>query len=92
MENILIIRGRTITSSDIELIQFLSNKYHRQGKTFVSRKLAAAWKWVQANGRFKDRACRDILTVLERKNIINFPSLRPRLKKSSCTSVYSNEG
>ena len=82
MEKPLIIRGRTIASADIELIRFLSNKYHGHGKTFVSRKLAEAWKWVQANGRLKDRACRDILSALERKDIIALPSLRKRPKQS----------
>jgi len=81
MEKPLIIRGRTIASADIELIRFLSNQYHRHGKTFISRKLAEAWKWVQANGRLKDRACRDILSALERKNIIALPSLRKRPKQ-----------
>ena len=82
MEKPLIIRGRTIASADIELIRFLSNKYHRHGKTFISRKLAEAWKWVQANGRLKDRACRDILSALERKDIIALRSLRQRPKQN----------
>ncbi len=74
MEKLLIIRGRTVTSSDIDLIRFLINKYRRHGRTFISRKLAEAWQWVQANGRLKDRACRDILSVLERRKIIDLPS------------------
>ena len=85
MEKPLIIRGRTIASADIELIRLLSNKYHEHGKTFISRKLAEAWKWVQANGRFKDRACRDILSALERKNTIALPSLRKRPKQRIIT-------
>ena len=82
MEEPLIIRGRIVTPSDIELIQFLSKEYRNHGRTFVSRRLAEAWKWVQANGRPKDRACRDILAVLERRNIIDLPSLRPRPRQS----------
>lgn len=74
MEKPLIIRGRTVASSDIDLIRFLINRYRRHGKTFISRKLAEAWQWVQANGRLKDRACRDILSVLERRKIIDLPS------------------
>ena len=77
----LIIRGRTVTSSDIDRIRFLINKYHRYGRTFISRKLSEHWSWVQANGRLKDRACRDILTALERRKIIELPtSMQPTTK------------
>ena len=70
----LIIRGRTVTSVDIDLIRFLINKYHRYGRTFISRKLSEHWGWVQVNGRLKDRACRDILSALDRRKIIVLPS------------------
>ena len=69
----LIIRGRTITPEDISLIRFLIKQSADRGKTFISIKLAETWKWYQPNGRLKDRACRDILTVLERKKAIYLP-------------------
>jgi len=79
----LIIRGRTVTSVDIDLIRILINKYHRYGRTFISRKLSEHWGWVQVNGRLKDRACRDILTALERRKIIELPSSMQRSTKAN---------
>jgi len=70
----LIIRGRTVTSSDIDLIRFLINKYRRHGKTFISRRLSEYWGWVQPNGRLKDRACRSILSALESRKLVELPS------------------
>lgn len=77
----LIIRGRTVTSSDIDLIRFLINKYRRHGKTFISRKLSEHLGWVQANGRLKDRACRSILSALESRKLIQLPSSMQRSAK-----------
>jgi SRSO17 transposase len=81
----LIIRGRTVTFSDIDLIRFLINKYRRHGKTFISKKLSEHWGWVQANGRLKDRACRSILSALESRNLIELPSSMQRSTKAKRT-------
>ena len=78
MKRLLEIRGRSITDTDIELIRSLTDKYGNRSRAFISRKLSESWKWYQANGRLKDRACRDILSVLEAKGLITPPPLRTR--------------
>jgi len=85
----LIIRGRTVASVDIDLIRFLINKYRRYGKTFISRKLSEHWGWVQVNGRLKDRACRDILSALDRRKIIDLPSSMKRLTEKNSVRFSS---
>ncbi|MBW2209234.1 MAG: IS701 family transposase [Deltaproteobacteria bacterium] len=85
----LIIRGRIITSEDIDLIRFLINKYRRYGRTFISRKLSDHWGWVQVNGRLKDRACRDILSALDRRRIIDLPSSMKRLTETNSAQFPS---
>ena len=78
MKELLSIRGRSITDTDIGLIRSLTDKYGNRSRAFISRKLSESWKWYQANGRLKDRACRNILSVLEAKRLITLPPLRTR--------------
>jgi SRSO17 transposase len=75
------IRGRSITDADIVLIRSLIDRYSNQSRAFLAKKLTERWKWYQLNGRLKDRACRDILSVLEAKNLINLPPLRARANR-----------
>ncbi len=75
MKELLSIRGRGITDTDIGLIRSLTDEYGNRSRAFISRKLSESWKWYQANGRLKDRACRDILSVLEAKGLITLPPL-----------------
>ena len=82
MKELLSVRGRSITDTDIGLIRSLTDKYGNRSRAFISRKLSESWKWYQANGRLKDRACRDILSVLEAKGLISLPPLRARGKRS----------
>jgi len=78
MKELLSVRGRSITDTDIGLIRSLTDEYSNRSRAFISRKLSESWKWYQANGRLKDRACRDILSVLEAKGLITLPPLRTR--------------
>jgi SRSO17 transposase len=82
MKGLLEIRGRSITDTDIGLIRSLADQYGNRSRAFISRKLAESWKWRQANGRLKDRACRDILSVLEAKGLITLPPLKARGTRS----------
>ena len=75
MKELLSIRGRSITDTDIGLIRSLTDEYGNRSRAFISKKLSESWKWYQANGRLKDRACRDILSVLEAKGLITLPPL-----------------
>ena len=71
MKTPLVIRGRSITDTEIGLICSLIDRYENQSRAFISKKLAERWKWYQPNGRLKDRACRDILSVLDKKKFIS---------------------
>lgn len=82
MKTILSIRGRSITATDIGLIRSLADKYGGQSRAYISKRLAETLKWYQANGRLKDRACRDILSALEAKGLIGLPPLRTRSKRT----------
>ena len=82
MQKLLIIRGRNITHADIGLIRSLVHKYSNRSRSYISKKLAEKWCWFQSNGRLKDRACRDILTALETKRLIDLPPFRLNAKSS----------
>jgi SRSO17 transposase len=81
MKTPLVIRGRNITDTDIGLIRSLIDRYGNQSRDFISKKLAERWKWFQPNGRLKDRACRDILSSLDKKRFISLPPLRARVNR-----------
>ena len=85
MKALLAIRGRSITDTDIGLIRSLTDEYGNRSRASISRKLAENWKWYQANGRLKDRACRDILSVLEAKGLITLPPLSARGNRSQAS-------
>jgi len=82
MKELMVIRGRSFADTDIGLIRSLIERYSNQSRAFISKKLAERWKWYQLNGRLKDRACRDILSALEAKNLITLPALRGRANGS----------
>jgi hypothetical protein len=72
------IRGRKITSADIEQVRSLIARHRDRSRNFISEALADQWGWFQANGKLKDRACRDILSALEKKELIDLPPVRMR--------------
>ncbi|UCE07779.1 MAG: IS701 family transposase [bacterium] len=88
MEYPLIIRGRRIDESDVEFVRLLLAKHSDKSRSYVSRLLSEYWQWYQQNGRLKDRTCRDILTILAQKNLIELPPLR---KKSCYKKKYYNK-
>ena len=67
------IRRRTITTTDLELIQCTIHEHWDKGRTQISKILCQKWNWFQANGRPKDMACREILLTLYRKGLIDLP-------------------
>ena len=81
----LIIRGKRIDESDIGLIRLFLNEHKDKSRNAISKLLAEKWGWYQANGRLKDRACRDILSHLACRNLIELPS--PRKK----TNIENNQ-
>ncbi len=72
------IRGRIVDESDIDLIRSLIEKHKDKSRNYISGLLAQKWKWYQYNGRLKDRACRDILSILERHGLIILPPLQTK--------------
>ena len=76
MEQELIVRRRRIGSAELEQIQRLIAQEGGQGRSHISNRLCEIWDWRQANGRFRQIACRDLLRQLQAKGLIELP---PRL-------------
>jgi hypothetical protein len=67
------IRKKTITETDLELIQATVKEHWDKGRTQISEILCKKWNWVQPNGRLKDMACREVLLILHRKGFLTLP-------------------
>jgi hypothetical protein len=76
----LTIRKRTVTEQDLKHIQATVNEHWHKGRKQISKILCQKWNWVQPNGRLKDMACRELLLVLNRKDLLTLP---PRLKRAN---------
>lgn len=76
MDQNLVIRRRLIGPEDLRLIQQLIEQEGEQGRSHISNRLCEIWNWRQANGRFRQIACRDLLRRLEARGLIELP---PRL-------------
>jgi hypothetical protein len=72
----LVIRRRVIRPEDLLLIRQLIEQEGIRGRSHVSHRLCELWNWRQANGRFRQIACRDLLRRLEDRGLIKLP---PRL-------------
>ena len=68
-----IIQGKHITLSDIEWIRSLIQIHSDWNRTQLSREICAQWNWLNANGQFKDMACRTLLLKLDRSGLITLP-------------------
>ena len=83
-------RGRHLDKQDIRFIRALISKHYQRGRSYISRALCEAWKWVQPNGKLKECAARDLLLRLEEQGLIDLPKrLRPKnnLKEKSLNQV-----
>jgi hypothetical protein len=87
MEKEIRIRGRIITSPDLELIRQLLRTEGHLGRTHLSQTLCRLWDFRQANGAYREIACRDLLRQLEQRGLIVLPAL---LKKPSRQPGYCN--
>lgn len=70
----LIIRRRRIGPGDLKLIRELVLQEGERGRTHLSRRLCRIWDWRQANGHFREIACRDLLRRLEARAFIQLPA------------------
>ncbi len=72
----MIIQGRHLDESAIELIRGLMAAHPDWHRTRLSRELCALWNWHNAQGRPKDMAARTLLLKLERGGHIRLPARR----------------
>ena len=94
MEQKLILRGRPVTSQDLNLIRSLVDQYQQQGRTFISKELCRIWNWHQPNGALKDMACRELLRRLEQKGLLSLPPKKidiDRRQKKRSLNVLPHE-
>ena len=76
MDQHLVIRRRVIREEDLRGIRQLIEQEGARGRSYVSNRLCEIWDWRQANGRFRQIACRELLRRLEARGLIELP---PRL-------------
>lgn len=86
MDQDLVIRRRVIREKDLLLIRQLIEQEGAQGRSHLSNRLCELWDWRQANGHFRQIACRDLLRRLEARGLIELP---PRLRAARRTG-YRN--
>ena len=72
----LVIRNRRLTEDDLTTIRGLIQAEGSLGRSHLSRRLCRLWNWRQANGAFREIACRDLLRQLERRGLIELPALK----------------
>jgi hypothetical protein len=75
MEKEIQIRGRIISADNLQVIRQLLTSEGHKGRTHLSRRLCRIWKWRQANGAYREIACRDLLRKLEQRGLIALPPL-----------------
>ena len=73
------IRGRHIGHEELDTIRHLLANNWQEGRSAISRLLCRHWDWRQANGLYKERACRVLLLKLEELGEIKLP---PRMTES----------
>jgi Druantia protein DruA len=72
----LVIRRRVIRQADLLLIRQLIEDEGVRGRSHISNRLCEIWNWRQANGRFRQIACRDLLRQLQGKGLVELPTMR----------------
>ena len=73
MDQDLVIRRRVIQPTDLALIRQFIAAEGAQGRSHLSNRLCELWDWRQANGRYRQIACRELLRRLEAKGLIQLP-------------------
>lgn len=69
------IRRRRIGAEELQLIRDLIAQEGHRGRTHLSRRLCQIWDWRQANGRFREIACRDLLRQLHKRGLVQLPAM-----------------
>ena len=76
MQRTLSYRHRVITEDDVVFIRKLITEHPGSSRRDLSKKLCAAWNWVQANGALRDMVCRGLMLMLHREGLIELPPVR----------------
>ena len=76
MDIVFAYRGRRVTARDLETIRALVAAHPQASRRALSKKLCAAWPWVQPNGRPRDMVCRGLMLGLHRAGLIELPPRR----------------
>jgi SRSO17 transposase len=80
----LIVRGKRISRSDIEVVCRFLREHGSSGRTEVAKQLCAYWGWYSKNGKPKLFTCLVVLTELAQRGLITAPWARKkyRLRRS----------
>ena len=78
MNVVLKYRGRIVRESDVGEIRGLIAANPTASRRELSRRLCAAWNWVQPNGAPRDMVCRGLMLALERAGHVSLPAVRWR--------------
>jgi len=96
MEEVLRYRGRSINAGEVESIRQLIAANPEASRLALSKKLCAAWGWVQPNGALRDMVCRSMMLQLHRAGWIELPPPRqgppkPRALRSKPVAAAIDE-
>ena len=69
-------RGKVVTWDDIAFINKLISDHPDDSRRALSKRLCAAWNWVQPNGTLRDMVCRGLMLQLHRAGHIALPVKR----------------
>lgn len=86
----LVIRNRRLSESDLATIRDLIQSEGAQGRTHLSRRLCRLWEWRQANGAFREIACRDLLRQLECRKFIELPAALSAARRPGYKNRFQN--
>lgn len=78
MDVVLKYRGRAIRETDVASIRALIAAHPEASRWELSRRVCAAWNWVQSNGALCDMLCRGLMLQLERAGHLTLPPVRRR--------------
>jgi hypothetical protein len=89
MDKEIIVRGRRIGAAEVAFIRGLISREGAQGRTHVSRVLCRRWEWRQANGSYREIACRALLRQLDCKGLIVLPAMRKPARRPGCRNTVA---
>jgi len=75
-KEVLRVRGRAVTQAMVEDVRAYVERYWGEGRSAISRRLCERWGWVCRDGRWAERACREVLLRLEAEGAIKLPPRR----------------